>query len=165
ARGESRQVHHRLMRGDEHLGNCRGVNVIQLSRNGHRHAVVDACQLGIRAAAHDAHHPCAHFEAFDVAAFFDNLASDFQADDRGVAKVGVPVTAGAVGQVGAIDAGGIDAHQQVGRAHFRRGCVAQLEHVGVAKLMDDDGFHGCCSDPLRVALAMAEAVMAAGKPA
>jgi hypothetical protein len=49
-----------------------------------------------------------------------------------------------VGIVG-IDAGGVDAHQNLPRGGFRRGNFLELHYLRSAEFMDDDRFHNCFS--------------------
>ena len=135
---------HRLVGGYEHFGYGGRVHVIQLGRDGHGHAVVDPRQFGVSAAADDAHDPVTNVEAADSAAFGDHLAGDFQPDDRRVAEVRAPVATAAMGEVCAVDPGGVDAHQQVGGAHLRVRHFRQFEYVSVAEGFKGNGFHGEC---------------------
>ncbi|VVP49248.1 hypothetical protein PS876_05257 [Pseudomonas fluorescens] len=112
-------MQHRFVGGDEHFGNRRGVHIVELRRNRHGHAVVDARQFGVGAAADDAHHPVADGESTHLAAGLDHFPGNLQTDDQRVAEVRMAVAAGSVGQVGTVHAGRIDTHHQVGLAHFR----------------------------------------------
>gem|GEM_PF-6536440 len=68
--------------------------------------------------------------------------------------------------IGPVDARGRDPDQDIGGAQDRHRYLPHLEDVGIAEPVELDRFHW--SSPVlgaRVAAAIAEAVMAAGKPA
>lgn len=129
------------MGGDEDLGDRGGLDVIEAGGNRHRHAVVDARHLGIRAAADDAHHAVADLPALHVRAHGDHVAGDFQAHDGRIAEVRPAVAAAALRQVGAVDAGGAGTHQQVVRPWQRLRHFADPQDVRRAERVEYDGFH------------------------
>ena len=70
-----------------------------------------------------------------------HLARDLQAQ-----RVRLPrrrrIAAEALQQIGAVHAGGADAHQEIAGARPRIGDLSQLQHLGPAGGLDDDGAHG-----------------------
>jgi hypothetical protein len=65
---------------------------------------------------------------------------DFQAHERGVAEVQTAVTASALGQVGTVQARGVNADQKIGQPQFGFGYLGDLQDVGVAKSSNRIGF-------------------------
>jgi hypothetical protein len=70
-----------------------------------------------------------------------HLAGDLEADDVGFTGRR-RITAEPLQQVGAVYAGGADADDQVAFARLRIGHFRDLEDLGPARLLHDDGAHG-----------------------
>ena len=168
-RFQAAKMQHGFVRSDEHFGDGGGVDIVQLGGNGQSHAPVQSGNLRISAAAHHTHHAVTGLEAAHGAAGLQHFARDFQAHDGRVAEIRAAVAATAVGQVGAIYTGCMDADDEIIRPHFGLGNVGHFKHVGLAKLFKNNRFH-CLSfrsfvcDTAKVACAIAEAVIAAGNP-
>ena len=136
------QMAQRFVRGHEHFGHRARIDQAQARGNRHRHAVIDARDLRVGAAADNAHHPVAHGEALHFGADFDHRARDLQAQRVAVAKVGAAISALALQQVGAVDAYRGIAHQQIMGAHFGQRDLAAEQHFGAAEIVKNNGSHG-----------------------
>ena len=97
-----------------------------------------ARELGVAAATKKRHHALAGHER---RAALQDLAGDFQAEDLGFTGRR-RIAAHPLQQVGPVDSGGADAHEQVAGSRLRIGHVAELQHLGTAGRLDDDGAHG-----------------------
>ena len=162
---EPSQVHHRFMGRDEDLGNSRGMHIVQLRRDMHGHAVIDTRKLGIGPTSDDPHHSISNLETRDQITFANHLTGDLQPDDQRVTEIRMAVATRSMCQVRTVHASGIDTYQQIGWAQVWIGSICQFKYVRRAECSDADGFHDqFFSGSVNVALAIAEAVMAPGKP-
>ena len=130
------------MRRHEHHGHGASGHQVHARRHRHGHAVVDARQLGVGAATHDAHHAVAQGKALHLGPHGDHGARNLQPHGVGIAKVGTAAGPLAMQQVGPVDADGGVAHQQVVRAHLGDGDLARHQHLGAAEVIEHDGLHG-----------------------
>ena len=109
---------HRVVGGDEHLGHAaRGDEVERVGdrralRRRHRE------QLGLAAATGDAEHARADRGLGDAVAERDDLARELEAGDVGGRTGRRGVEAGALREVGAVEAGAVHAHEHLARTGF-----------------------------------------------
>ena len=105
--------------GEEDLGRAARRDPVQLVGHGHRDPLVDHRQLGLAAAGDDRHHAVAGLEALDPVAGLDHLARQLEPGDvlRGPGRGGI--AAGELHHVGAVEAGGVHAHQQLAALRTR----------------------------------------------
>ena len=142
------------MGGGEDLGHAAGRVPLELLGDRHRGALVDDRQLGLAAAGHDRHHAVAGLEALDAGADLDDLARELEAGDvLGRAGRG-GVAAAELHHVGAVEAGGADADEEVG---------VPGDRVGVLLDGDRSVANGCGAH--RAADAISEAPKPSDRPA
>ena len=92
-------------------------------------------------AARDAEHAIPDGEAVYVASNVGDLARVFETGDVCGRARGCGVASLALVNVGPVEPGRADAHQQVIGARLRRVDVANLEHLGPARTGNDHGSH------------------------
>ena len=111
---------------------------VQAVGHGHGLALVDGRELGLPAAADDRHDPVADREALGARPEGGDLAGQLEPRDVRVRALGRGVHALALQQVGAVEAGGPDADQDLARAGLGIGVVLD-DDLSVA---DGGGAHG-----------------------
>jgi hypothetical protein len=113
----------RVVRGREDLRDAaRGVPV-ELVGHRHRDTLADERQLGLTAAGDDAHHAVARLESLDATADIDDLAGQLEARDVGRRARWGRIAALELEHVGAVEARGADAHEQLAGFRLRVGML------------------------------------------
>jgi hypothetical protein len=132
-----------FMRRDEGLRDGGSFDIRQPIWNRHCHAGIDACILGVRSAAHDGHDAVCRLKFGHFTAELDNFASNLQARNQRVTKIG-PVTVKALPlqDVGTIQSSCVHPHQQIMRSQLRKRLFQQLDHVGLARAFEPNSSHG-----------------------
>ncbi len=113
ADGQTGLGEERVVGGGERLGDAAGRGPVELLGDRHRRALVDDRELGLSAAGHDRHHAIARFEAAGAAAAGHDLARELEARDVGGCVRRRGIVAGELHHVGAVEAGGADADEQL----------------------------------------------------
>ena len=127
ADGQAGLGEERVVGGGEDLGDAARGGPVELVRDGHRGALVDDGELGLAAAGDDRHHAVAGLEAADAAAAGDDLARELEAGDVLRRAGRGRVVAGELHQVGAVEARGADADEQLAVLGLGIGAVGDLD--------------------------------------
>ena len=143
ARAQARLGEERVVGGGEDLGQRPGGRPVQ--RLGHRHqlALVHDGELGLPAAADDAHHAVARLEAPGARAERGDLTGELEPRDVGRRPRRRGVGAAALEDVGAVDPRRPDPDEHLARARLE---VRVLGDGELAALADRDSPHGLRSN-------------------
>jgi hypothetical protein len=128
----------RVVRGREDLGDAARLGPVEAVGHGHRLALVHGGELGLAAAADDRHHAIARAEPLGARPARDDLAGELEAGDIRRRARRRRVQAAPLHHVGAVDAGRLDADEDLARPGLGVGVVLDAELL----VADRDGAHG-----------------------
>ena len=127
ARLEAGLREERVVRGAEHLHEAPGLRPVERVGHGQHVALVHDGEPGVAAAPEQRHDAVAGREPLCVRAGRDHLAGAFQAGHVLGCVRRRRIAAGALVEVGAVDAAGADAHEQLALARHRIRAFLGLE--------------------------------------